>query len=1157
MVEDKFLSQGIIKLMKIDMLRFKNINSLKGEWQINFDQPPLIDAGVFAITGANGAGKTSILDAITLGLYGETARLDRPSSHVITKQTDASFAQVSFTLRGEKFQSIWSVQKINGTLSSPTMQIMQGDEEKKIIANQPGKVRSFIADLTGMDFRRFMRSIILAQGDFAAFLNTLDNERLDILEKIVGANIYDDYQKDLLEAAEKTKNIVNKLQSNLATITLKTPAEIEAFKYDLIDFKAQNKDYKEQRNFLQQQHDSATIIDGLLEQIAVLEYAVKQTRSESKQLKDEIKKIATIKDFTIIESGLEKLTQQQQQLDSSKVDVASYRREITQLENSISQLNVADRQRSDTSNSVTEQIENLESLQARMEQLKLDDNKQTELITSLEQQLQDQKITEETTSDWIKKHATDRILLTSIPNIEGLKYIRNEIAKIKQQKIEHIRKSRLWVDVIRKKEAEAKKISQELKGLQSAMQKQQTDFALHLQGQSLGQIQQHYEQAQVRLESYKGLVIIADNYHKLPKPKQSSFLSFFRAIKFNKPSVANMYETLLEQQKKANKDLTKLEVAVAWRASLNQQNNARKLLVEGEPCCLCGATEHPYAKNLPQTIDFKEALARQQKQAKEYTKQGKKLVAKIKESHVVSADIAKNNKLRIELTSSWIELCTRLNIVSEDLAITDFKKTKKILVGQYRLIAQCAAAIKKHNLLDNKITQNKALVAQKKLVLETAKTELEQKKLSEVVNPQEAKTLELMLADNIQEEVILVSKITKQLEELGEKLPAKNKEDKVIERIKKRYQEFKIKAEEQYNLQQELTDLADKIENYKSKYRQLKGQLEQCTNSLHVSEVASLHLALVEKQKMLAEKEQTLLRQEENLQSWRQQFKALLDATAIADFAMAQRLVKCKQQMPEKQQTQINLTAQIKQFDLKIKQQQPELKALQEKMITPMTLNEINAKQNELDTKLSIVEQEINATESALKQQESLQNKFMDIQEELAQQTQLYQQSQTEAKNIKNDPSILRRKAQKIIIKQLMVNSNQFLEKINGRYRIHSADTEQGLALKIEDKTQGNIYRSPQTLSGGESFVVSLSLALGLSGMANKGQAMELLFIDEGFGALDEETLYVVLSTLEKLHNSGKTVGVISHVKELKERIHTQIRLHKEKDGYSNMEIIS
>ena len=107
--------------MKILNIHFKNINSLEGESRINFEQSPFSDTGVFAITGPNGSGKSSILDAITLGLYGETFRFDRPASHVMTKHTAECFAEIEFSLGGEKYQSSWHVQRAEGDPESELM----------------------------------------------------------------------------------------------------------------------------------------------------------------------------------------------------------------------------------------------------------------------------------------------------------------------------------------------------------------------------------------------------------------------------------------------------------------------------------------------------------------------------------------------------------------------------------------------------------------------------------------------------------------------------------------------------------------------------------------------------------------------------------------------------------------------------------------------------------------------------------------------------------------------------------------------------------------------------------------------------------------------------------------------------------------------------
>ena len=94
------------------------------------------------------------------------------------------------------------------------------------------------------------------------------------------------------------------------------------------------------------------------------------------------------------------------------------------------------------------------------------------------------------------------------------------------------------------------------------------------------------------------------------------------------------------------------------------------------------------------------------------------------------------------------------------------------------------------------------------------------------------------------------------------------------------------------------------------------------------------------------------------------------------------------------------------------------------------------------------------------------------------------------------------------------------------------------------------------TLSGGETFLVSLALALGLSDLAGRNTQIESLFIDEGFGTLDEQTLDTAISSLENLQSQGKTIGIISHVPALKERISTQIRMVQKGNGFSEILVV-
>ena len=147
--------------------------------------------------------------------------------------------------------------------------------------------------------------------------------------------------------------------------------------------------------------------------------------------------------------------------------------------------------------------------------------------------------------------------------------------------------------------------------------------------------------------------------------------------------------------------------------------------------------------------------------------------------------------------------------------------------------------------------------------------------------------------------------------------------------------------------------------------------------------------------------------------------------------------------------------------------------------------------------------------------------------------------------------------AQGLTLQNLLVFTNKRLKHLSDRYILDKPASDSG-PLRVVDQYQGNIERGVNTLSGGETFLISLALALSLSDMASRNVSLDSLFIDEGFGTLDQETLEIALNTLEKLQSeSQKTVGVISHVEALKERIHVQIVMEKNAQGYSKLKIVS
>ncbi|MGQ9484996.1 MAG: AAA family ATPase [Desulfosoma sp.] len=185
--------------MKILGLRFKNISSLRGEWDIRFDAPPLSDTGLFAITGPNGSGKSSLLDAITLGLYGETARLRHPERDITSWLEDESYAEVTFQVAEKVYRSRWWARQGPNGLLGPEMSLSLVNGTEELLEDRLLRVCTRLSELTGLDFKRFCRSVLLAQGEFAAFLNALENERSEILEMILGEEVAQDLAQELYQ----------------------------------------------------------------------------------------------------------------------------------------------------------------------------------------------------------------------------------------------------------------------------------------------------------------------------------------------------------------------------------------------------------------------------------------------------------------------------------------------------------------------------------------------------------------------------------------------------------------------------------------------------------------------------------------------------------------------------------------------------------------------------------------------------------------------------------------------------------------------------------------------------------------------------------------------------------------------------------------------
>ncbi|MFA7406162.1 MAG: AAA family ATPase, partial [Pelobacteraceae bacterium] len=265
--------------MKILQLSFKNLNSLAGVWEVDFKHPDYVSSGIFAITGPTGSGKTTILDAVCLALYGQTPRLSKitqSENEIMSRQSGECFAEVEFETARGRFICHWSQHRsrklAGGQLQSPRHEISEA-ETGVILESKLRAVADKVEEVTGMDFDRFTRSMLLAQGGFAAFLQARPDERAPILEQITGTAIYSRISIKVHERTSEERKRLGELRAELDVIQLLSPAEAEALLLE--------------KNELQRSADSLTAEARIIreaqswrEKIAVLEGELRQLDQE-------------------------------------------------------------------------------------------------------------------------------------------------------------------------------------------------------------------------------------------------------------------------------------------------------------------------------------------------------------------------------------------------------------------------------------------------------------------------------------------------------------------------------------------------------------------------------------------------------------------------------------------------------------------------------------------------------------------------------------------------------------------------------------------------------------------------------------------------------------------------------------------------------------
>ena len=252
--------------MKILAIRLKNLASLEGVFEIDFSKEPLKSAGIFAITGPTGAGKSTLLDALCLALFSKTPRhIDAKESGIelqdgnnkinqgdirgiLRKGCTDGYAEVEFIgIDGNTYKSIWSVRRarnrIDGSLQADTVELTNVNTNS-IYPEKKTETLNEIVRLVGLNYEQFTRSVLLAQGDFTAFLKADKDEKSSLLEKLTGTDIYSEISKRTYEKSKQAELELTGLRKQMEGITLLTTEELQLFNEQKVALEKKESDLK-------------------------------------------------------------------------------------------------------------------------------------------------------------------------------------------------------------------------------------------------------------------------------------------------------------------------------------------------------------------------------------------------------------------------------------------------------------------------------------------------------------------------------------------------------------------------------------------------------------------------------------------------------------------------------------------------------------------------------------------------------------------------------------------------------------------------------------------------------------------------------------------------------------------------------------------------
>ncbi len=1134
-----------MKFLQLEILNLASLDKQGGE-VINFEEGALGESTIFSIVGPTGSGKSTLLDAICLALYNRAPRYPRKkgdknqsieifgaadasesnrlaptdSRNILTRGKKEGYSKLTFLANnGSIYRAEWHVrfQRVRYENAKTALyKITRNGEE----ITEEAADWNELPNIIGLDYDQFLRTVLIAQGSFANFLTAKENERYELLEKLIGCEeTYTNIATEIKKAKDQATDAYNQMAASVEAVkqNLLNDEELAQLKEEIDRLEKAEKELDSQLQAISKDLQWFEENDKQIKQIATCQSDMKQAADAIKAIQAQILRLQLHDEVQPAVNQLQEVERQTQSIHEQEENILKAEGNIKSQESAISESEKALASLKEAVSKAQEQLEKALPVIAEARALK----------TKMEAAMPNLKE---------KKEALE---LAQKENLTALKDVEENTRNIQKWETE-TEKANLALKTTKEEIAKQKQVLHEAtQAAEQAWEKERNKTA----GQNIEELQSHKSAAEKKLQDVQQAIKVVAHLDTATTEKQKNEERILVLGKRNAEideALGKLSIEALEKESLTLRNAYTLMVSEKWEIH-------RANLTEGKPCPLCGSTTHPYHTDNRQfeeaTTELSQLLKAKENLLKLQQKEEKDLSGERKQN---DGEVQTLQKQQEKLSGE----------------IATYEEDWKALIAQYPKIPKAEAELK--SLLP--IYENKAKDASSKLSLfnkiqkEIERlTQLKDKAVKdEAAYESKASTIQSKAQENtstfatkLAEQKALTTNLISQQkskeEAYGKALQAWNSAKKEMEEWQEKYKQI-LNGEEPDAAEQRLTAAKDEAtkaaDTQNENINKLKAELANSKGS---------HQTMLSQNKTMKE---NLQEKEKELDLWIEEYNKQLEEKSIEPPFIDRNTIREKlhsaedwnairREKDEKEKAVASTTA-LYQSAEKAHQQHLEHQPAQ-------TRDALLAIQQEYQERSQ--RNELIAANARMQNHQEAVKLLGDKAEALNLVTQEKDDWTAITDAIGADGKTLRKIAQCYTLSFLIAHANQEIRKFNSRYELQQV--KHSLGIRVIDHDRADDIRDTTSLSGGETFIVSLGLALGLSALSSRNISFENLFIDEGFGTLDPDTLATVIDSLAMLQSSqGKKVGVISHTDTMSERITTQIRIIKNgNSGSSHIEI--